>query len=522
MLKQFIYKPTFKYLFFSVLVILSFCHVLFCFASFGNNDDINYARFAADWSYNNYVNALSTNHYELRWVIILCTAFFYKLLGVTVFSSLLCNYLSLLLTGYLLFQQLKKASLFVFLLGLSLYFGAHSIIFNMHRLLPDATMCTLVFALFLLYQQVLQNNFNTKKIIIIAFQFAFVGFLAVGTKETVIIVAPLFLFYAINNYYRKQFRRFWLFVLGFFVLFMALYLGYFKIMTGSFWYRLTILYQNSYVNECSYDVLPITATIKRITYLLIRDMLLKGDMLVYIPALVACIHYKRMPNNRLLIQTFTILFLLSNFMTISFKHYVPLCHDPRHFLFLFPFAAIIGAQLLYQYVKNPKAFLLLPIVYLIVFLILFYLKAGNTKWLYLMLFLILILVYWLKQKQIVYRKVAVLSGVFCLFILNYAIDVWQPFYPTIQEVGMLVEKHFSNQHKPAIIYIEDAFLGEMGEFYLQFKKPSIQFKPINQLNLASNNTINYVIDENNRFADTTKSKIDTIAQLKQVALYQLR
>ena len=457
-------------------IILSLIHVVFVFAGFYNNDDIVYAKYAADVAHNGISFSPASNHYQLRWPVIYTAAFFYKLFGINTFSSSLFSFASIVLCGVLLKKIANACRPVIFLLSLVFFFFAHSIIFYMHRLLPDAAMCLAVFWMYSSYRW---YYINQAKGLNYGVQFSLAFFLAVLTKETIIIALPLFALFFLRDVIKKQRLRFWLYAVSTAFILIALYLLYFKITTGSFFYRYHILQSQNYFTACSFDKLPFIFTLRRIGYELWRNMLLNGDFLIFLPAVAAFVYRKKIAGYALTYKidfyAFLILLLAANFMTISFTTYLPLCRDTRHFLFLFPFAAIIAGPMLFAYFKEPAKFFLLPVLMVCATIIMFYLQAGNTKYLYLIFSLLLttrLFLQFFGKRKIADR--VFIAAVIILFFLNYLTDFINPPFPWYWHHKKSIEKIISEKNIPATVFTADKFTAQMTEFVLQFKNDKIQ------------------------------------------------
>jgi hypothetical protein len=170
-------------------ILLLFIHAIFVFAGFYNNDDINYARYAADIINQGFSLSPAKDHYQLRWTIIYVTAFFYKLFGINAFTSSLCSFISIALCGFLLRKMTSTYKPLVFFLTLLFFFFAHSILFYMHRLLPDPAVCLATLWMYSSYRSFAINQAHP---LAYALQFSVALLLAILTKETIIIVLPLF------------------------------------------------------------------------------------------------------------------------------------------------------------------------------------------------------------------------------------------------------------------------------------------------------------------------------------------
>jgi hypothetical protein len=224
-------------------------------------------------------------------------------------------------------------------------------------------------------------------------------------------------------------------------------------------------------------------------------MLLNGDLLLILPALAALFYQKKLsaylPVNKIDNAAFLVLLLASNFMTISMTSYIPLCQDPRHFLFLFPFAAIISGPLLYVYNSNPEKFLLLPFFLLVATIIMFYLNAGATKYMYLFFSFILLLPFVLKYSSvfnIVSLKIF-FAGIIVLFLINYCIDFIQPRFPYFRSQEKMVNRVIKNMKFGATIVSSDEFSYEMTEFFLNFENGKFKLLPISKAATADEGNI---------------------------------
>src|SRR5688572_7188541 len=83
-------------------IFLILLHAIFVVVGFYKNDDLNYARHAAMLAKHGHLLTPATSHFQLRWTIIFVTAFFYKLFGISAFTSTLCPFISICLCGILL------------------------------------------------------------------------------------------------------------------------------------------------------------------------------------------------------------------------------------------------------------------------------------------------------------------------------------------------------------------------------------------------------------------------------------
>lgn len=521
-----------KRLIFFGFITLLLLHTIFVFTGFYNNDDIVYARYAASIAKNGIPFGPATNQYQLRWTTVYFAAFFFKLLGINTFATTLFSFFSTVLCGAILKKVLQDYDPLIYLLSLTAFFFCHSILFYMHRLLPDSAMCLAVFWMYTSYRNLSANKQSQVKK---GLHFSAGLLLAILTKETIIIVLPLFIAFFVLDLLKRRRMHFWLVVMAASFFGIGLYLLYFKLTTGSFFYRYNVLQLRSYFSECSFDQLPLSFTLKRIGYGLWNAMLLNGDLLVLLPATTAFIYRKKITafTGVRNIDFFAFLFLLlaANFMTTSFTKYIPLCQDPRHFLFLFPFAALIAGPLLYAYFKEPLKFLLLPAFLVVATIAIFYVKGGTTKYLYLLFSIILIARLVLKYTgSKCYVKIFITSFVSLSFI-SYIIEFIRPPFPYYFDHKKIVEKNIAGNNLTGKLFSADAFSGEITEFFLQFNTGSLQVLPMDSVKPVNHGNLYYLLvgDIN----PAAKSKIDSLAlkktgitlvlidRVKNVSLYKL-
>lgn len=488
-------------------ILLMLTHVIFTFAGFYGNDDINYARYAADVAHNGISFSPALDQYQLRWITVYSTALFYWLFGINTFTSTLSSTISFALCGILLYKILRYEKISIYFLSMALFFFARSIIFYSHRLLPDPTMCLAVLWMYYCYRS---YYLKKQRYFSYGIQFSVALFLAILTKETIIIALPLFLIFFLKDIFKRQNLQFWKIVILFSLIFSFAYLSYFKITTGDFFYRYSVLLRKSYFNECSFDKLPFIFTLRRIGYELWKAMLLNGDFLVLLPGIISVIYLKKIkPKVIEPIDIFSFLVLLacSNFMTISASSYLPLCHSPRHFLFLFPFAAITGGPMLYAYFKQPVKFIALPLAFAITTLIIFSLNGGTTKYLYLLFTILLISCYLFSIKNKIFPFTYSVILFTALLFVNYAIDFIKPLYPYYWDEKEVIEKQFSGKNISATVF-SNGLSGELSEFFLKFKTGNLKFLSIDSAKTINNGTLYFLLNSN--LYPAAKNKIDSL------------
>ncbi len=182
-------------------LLLMLIHVIFTFAGFYGNDDVNYARDAGEIVHNGISFSPALDQYQLRWATVYSTAFFYWLFGINTFTSTLSSVISFSLCGVLLYKILRLKNNSIYFLGMLLFFFIRSVIFYSHRLLPDSTMCLAVFWMYYSYRCCALKK---QRYFWYGVQFFLALSLAVITKATIIIALPLFFIFFLRDIFKKQ------------------------------------------------------------------------------------------------------------------------------------------------------------------------------------------------------------------------------------------------------------------------------------------------------------------------------
>ncbi|MBV4355552.1 ArnT family glycosyltransferase [Pinibacter aurantiacus] len=454
---------------------LWFIHHQFSFLGFYNNDDINYVEYAASLSQNKF-SFTSDSQYGLRWACILITGIFYKFFGINDFSTTAYSFISLMVTGWIVVLLSKRRSFKYFILALMLFFLNYTLLFYSYRLLPDPGICLCVMAAYYFYDR---YKFDKDYSLWLPVLFGAINFVAVITKESIVLILPLFLWWIVQDLRNVRQRRFWLTaIVTMFVLAFS-YLLYFKIATGSWFYRLDVLMQNNYVNICRYDLLPAKETIKRVTYLLWNAFWQSGDGICLIFGITALVYRKKLQlqeREMHILSTFFVLLLCANFMTVSYNGYVPLCYDPRHFLFLLPFSILAGSFLLEKFYQQPFKFIGLPVFFILSALLLVIIKAGDMKYFY-GLIGVFLLGWCFVAKMIVDKKAFLVFTIcfFCLLSIRPLIDIYRHNNVMYFDHRALIKKTFPARITNAIVYTDDQIDRDLSKYFMQYDTLQVRF-----------------------------------------------
>lgn len=432
-------------------------------------DDMEYAQAAARLVSGDFD---AGNHYSFRITIVGLTALSYKLFGINDWASAFPALLFSIGTLALVFRILKNESWPVLTVGLALFSLNNWTFFYSDKLMPDAAV---TFFAFLFCYVVYSFRYLSPKMPVIGYSFfaALALFLCFNSKETVVLLAPLVVWLMVTDWVQKQHSKFWLQFIGFNVIFLSAYLIVCQVAFGNAITRLNSIVANSYLNSCSYDQQPFAETLKRITFglaklFLIQDMLL-GFLVVLMAMFFVSIRQllKLADRKSFFIVSSVVLVLSANFMSISVTSYIPMCPDPRHYLFIIPVVAVAAALIVKDYLNVFKFRLGLYVLVLMAFSFTLYFKSVTGYRLYLPVSIAIGCVLFMANQNRRYRVFALLLVVSLLFqpaeMIAYARDV---NYSKQKEI---VQKELINKHEECVV-VTDEVQKRLGSYYSAFSE----------------------------------------------------
>ena len=348
-------------------------------------DDMEYARLATNLTHGSFD---ASNHYSFRLVLVGLTAVFYKLFGVNDLSSALPALLFSIGTLLLIYHLLKRENWQVLTVGLSLFVFNNWTFFYSDKLMPDVAVTFFVFLFsYIVYSYKYLPRESPR--FVYSFLAALALFLGFNSKETVVLAIPWVIWLIGTDLILKRSLKFWLQFISFSVAFLLGYLIVCQLAFGNAFERFHSIVSNSYLNACSYDQQPFAETLKRITYglfqLFLTNDLLLGFLFV-IPGLlfipVQSLLKTDTPKSFFVVAS-VILLVSSNFMSISATSYVPMCLDPRHYLFIIPVVSLGATFVVKDYFTQVKFRLLLFFLLSIAFAVTWYQHSNSAYLLYL-------------------------------------------------------------------------------------------------------------------------------------------
>lgn len=502
-------QPDTSFIIFLGFFVLMLVHLLFTFSGFYGNDDVNYARYAAQLVHQKSMRVEDTSHYALRWTCIYITALCYQLFGINEISSSLFSFFcfigSALVISRLIVRQTAALHIFVY----SLFFLSFMTLFYMHRLLPDAGICFFVVLAYYCYHQKRFSNYSDG---LMAAGFSLSLFVAMLTKESVIITLPLWLCFIVRDVVYRQRTRFWLYIFSFSSLLIAGYLLYWYLATGDWLFRYHALVANHEGGGGeSYQALGIAALVGRLLFELWNAFLLSGDFQYLIFALAAFVYRKTVfetERHRHICISFLILLLSANFMTYSLDGYNPLLPDPRHYMFLLPFAAVSGGFMIKAYLSTPEKYAGLIGMFCVADIFLLLSDIGFTKYVYFFITFLLIAYWAAKKYKVAFFARRLFAGAFVLILgLNYINDFVRPRYPYYFDQKKLLKVFLKQNENQAVVIGGDAMTAELASFMLGFRHEKIGFvAPTAQAEIHPETEVRYFLLVNNDYDKQFKNQ----------------
>lgn len=477
-----------------VLLLIACCsllvtHVLFAHGGYFGNDDMVYAYYSASAGHSVAPACDNCTHFELRWIPVFVTAFFYEIFGLSDTSSALFSVLSIVSIAVIVYAMLRKEKLLVVGAAFALLFLNHSTVFYAHRLLADTGIAAFNFLAYYCYHRELFGTQN--KSTLNATVFSVVLMLALMTKETIIILSPFWLLIFAMDLFKKRNYRFWL-TAGLFLLIFAIgYLLYFKLENGDWFYRYHLLQTNNAISDETYAEHPAADLWKRVGYELWKVFLYNGDMEYLLFAIAGLLYFKSVfKEERIkhIARSFFVLLLCSNFMSFTFSTYSPLWPDPRHFLFLIPFAIISGAYILAAYMREPGKYIGLLFCFLVAGIFLLFSDLGGTRYVYFGI-TVLLLMRWILS--VYSKRVSLLYLSFGLLVLfmssNYFFDFLTERYPFYYDQKAIVGNQLKNTDDATIVYTGDMITARLGNYMRSFKEDGLHFANIDTCKTFNSN-----------------------------------
>jgi hypothetical protein len=368
------------------MILLVFAIIVVLFHVFGYTghfgfDDLHYAELASDLIHG---KVHFEDHYAYRLPVVLFTALFYMIFGVSDLASSLPAILATLSILLIVFYIQRDESILVIVISLSLITFSNWFLFYSDKLMPDIYVAlSVVSALAVIHHYKYKGD--QSRTLLHAFLLAFSLFFGLMAKGTIVLTLPLLLYLAITDIILKREVKFWIYGLISGTAMLVIYLLVIWIFTGDVMKRLHAISSNSYLNLCSYDRQSLGVLFRRI-FLGFFELSLYQSLATGFVFIVAAVmqrgsvrHFRLNDPFSFFLVSALILFLSSSFMTISFKSYSPMCLDPRHYLFLVPAASVPASKIIAAFIRTRQYGIRIAVMLLLVTVISFFIP-GDTFW----------------------------------------------------------------------------------------------------------------------------------------------
>ncbi|HVX50964.1 MAG TPA: hypothetical protein VHB48_12445 [Chitinophagaceae bacterium] len=348
------YKPR---VIFCIITLLYSATYFFVFKGFNGTDDLHYAMLAARMVNGNYNPFSSGDIFSGRILLIAWQALLYYVGGVHVFTTQLSTLLAVVFACYLTVFSLLRASTAATACIASAMFYFNPVLFNAAKgIFPDiyVIICGVITLIF--WNKSLQQIPVFKNIL----YGAGIGLALVAGiffKETILVFFVLLVCLAFI-YRSRQAAITSLAMLGTLAVCGALVAVWYYHYTGNVLFRLAQVKNSSYLNPCSYDALPSSYLVARLTYEPWKGFIIFGFYPVVLAAALIIYNlflYKPLEIfKNSFVLCFFILLATGLYFPFSLNGYQPLCGDVRHFLFLLPLAVCAVAPYITANIETAK------------------------------------------------------------------------------------------------------------------------------------------------------------------------
>lgn len=439
-------KPIYALLLFVAVVI---CARVFVYTGHFGIDEIQYAEIAARMLRG---EADFDNHFTFRFTVIAATALSYKLFGINDVASSLPAMLLTVMMLVAVYAVLRKHGFWPTVIGLAMTTTSQWILFYSNKLMPDIYVAFFTVVAVYVYYRYRYEAQNHTVLHAVAFVFAlFFGFMS---KGTVVLLLPWLLYLFLTDCLQKKGAKFWKWAIVSGAICLVVYFASVKLLTGEFLYRFKAIAQNSYLNRCSYDQQPLGILLKRL-YCDFFDMAITRGMMVPMVFVLAAFITKgwrgilRMPDPAAFFAVSALLlFLSSNFMTISATAYVPMCVDPRHYLFFVPVAAVAAALFIRKKPSRIQLYLIV-ISFLSLSVYTFFVSRYVFDRVYLPITIVVVLVAALQNRRLFDKYMA--GAMLLAMSVSLIILMLEPSYQYNERRDTLIDRVVNNREYSFVI-----------------------------------------------------------------------
>ena len=507
-----LYKDIRLYTFIGVIAFLYIHHFYGYFGHYGFDDIMGYAYYGKIWA-DGEVFFLNDDFFSYRWGFIGITSLFYALFGMSDESSAIAPSLVLLATVLLIFRILKGHNIKIGVIAVLIYVLDNWTMYYSDKLMPDTMVALMTFVAFAIIYN-FRFEQKGKKPVIHAFLMSSVLIIAYITKQSVLLLFPVFLILLIVDFINKRHYSFWIYSTFFCILMGMLYLIIIYWLTGdplSRFYAVEAglddnLGKGRSFSFCNYAIQPWSSLCYRLGFEMLSKFLSTGMMfciMLTLPAIFS-FKFKELAATKTPSSFWTFIFVLSvlssNFMTTSYKAYLPICPDIRHFLFLVPMAAIVAAPVVYSFAKKTEHRKYFIIISILVLALAIWSEAGNMIWIYTTIFILILLRSLLPDHRYISNS----------FLIGLFLSALAPIISSMQtanenayiEQREVIYKFLKNNPHESVV-ITNVIQKHFGQYFMEFEKNSktkfYSYSELNLLNFTPDKTVYVLTNGSTRF-----------------------
>jgi hypothetical protein len=426
-------------LIFTLVLTFIIAYWFFAFDGFDFYDDYAYSYFANEMAEGRFHPGES--HFSHRIGMFAPLAVLYYFFGLndhlTILWPLLCHLSGVFLVFFVFDKKDKGAAVAGALMaGLSFY-----PLFFCKELYPDTVVsCFGMASAFLLFKVRDRKEGYVWFFPLLFVCFVFEAFLA---KETSLYFFPFYILLFIHDLLRKINLKFWMLTILFSLAFAFIYLAWYKINTGSFFYRFQAIQEGHYEFPGSYYQRSLTEYLPRLTYepfllLLHTEMII--PVLMAIPA-IGLLKLKEMSDLRktesFWICLAVLILMMFWFSSTSLKFYNPIFLQGRMILMLVPPLGVLAGLGWKKINESTFWNAMVAALFFVLAVCYYFFFSPQTALIYFLLALLLGSVYLFRKQQ--FKN-------FALFMLLLVLSV-HPLYSMMKptDTGYKSEKEAINR-----------------------------------------------------------------------------
>lgn len=474
------------------------------YGHYGFDDVLGYGYYAHEWA-KGQLFFLSEDFFSYRWGFIAPTSISYALFGVNDHASALFPTLVYIATAALVMRIMRLEKSWVAALAMLIYGLDSWTMYYSDKLMADTSVAL---AVLLAFSAIARERFEASKSWQNALLFSASVFWGYLSKQSILLLFPVFLILLIIDVNTGRYRQFWKHVVINCTLIGVAYLGWIYMLTGNPFERFLAVNQGVVDNLgagrsfafCNYSIQDSSV----LYYRLFAEMGLKFvdsgmalSFLLAMPTLISQRWDKLWQTQSFTAYwsfVFALALLSANFMTTSYEAYLPICPDIRHFLMLVPLAAVVAAPSVANFARTKEKGGYFVASFALGALLGLGFTAGKMRWLYVGILLLIVLRMLLpNNKYSQWSFLTLLIGVLVLPVLSsMRTAVKESSY--LEQRALLYE-HFQNPKQPSII-ITDQIGCNIGRYLMAYDEQALtQFYPYQELSTLSfpENTLVYLI-----------------------------